>query len=264
VGAATQDSGGASLPTAGTAVPLFEFDEVTVGLGGTRVLDALDLRVPAAGVTAVLGRSGSGKSTLTRLCNRLLDPSSGVVRFRGIDARDLDVLALRRSVGMVFQRPTAFPGRVADNMAATGVLDPRRHGAVLDRVGLDPGLLEQDASTLSGGESQRMCLARALLMEPDVLVADEPTAALDEPGTRALEELVCAAASRGVPVLWVTHDLAQFDRIADHGVVLAGGRVVASGSVQVLREVSGGVRALLESNGLARAPHHLRALPEEA
>lgn len=248
---------GADLPQPHDSQPVFGFEGVGVSFGAARVLQALDVAVPAAGVTVVLGRSGSGKSTLTRLCNRLLDPTAGAVRFRGVDVRDLDVLALRRAVGMVFQRPTVFAGTVADNLAASGVADRDSHLRILDRVGLSPGVLTQGAATLSGGESQRVCLARALLMRPQVLVADEPTASLDEPATRDLETLVLGAAAEGVPVLWVTHDLAQFDRIADHGVVLGHGTVIASGSADALRAATGGIAALLRTGAPDPAPNHL-------
>ena len=250
---------GADLPQPTASQPVFSFEGVGVSFGEARVLHALDVDVPASGVTDVLGRSGSGKSTLTRLCNRLLDPTSGVVRFRGVDVTGLDVLALRRAVGMVFQRPTVFAGTVADNLAASGVVDRESHVTILGRVGLDPGLLDQDAATLSGGESQRVCLGRTLLMRPRVLVADEPTASLDEPATRELEVLACAAVADGVPVLWVTHDLAQFDRIADHGVVLGDGTVIASGSAARLRAVTGGIDALLRAGGPDAAPNDLGA-----
>jgi len=227
------------LPEPDPRGEVFTFDGVGVTLGGATVLHDVDLRVPASGVTVVVGPSGSGKSTLTRLCNRLLDPTDGVVRFRDVPVRDLDVLALRRAVGMVFQRPTAFDGTVEDNLAVTGVTEPDRHRRVLDDVGLDPdSYVERIASTLSGGESQRLCLARTLLMDPQVVVADEPTAALDEVAARQLEQLACAAASRGIPVLWVTHDRAQVERIADHGAALSDGTVTRSGAPRILRPES--------------------------
>ncbi len=258
MGAGAGRSAGTAPPDASHLHPVFQLDGVGVTFGGARVLDELDVNVPSSGVTVVLGRSGSGKSTLTRLCNRLLDPTAGVVRFRGADVRSLDVLALRRAVGMVFQRPTVFAGSVADNLATSGVTDAERHVRMLTRLGLDAGILSQDAATLSGGESQRVCLGRALLMEPEVLVADEPTASLDEPATRELEELLCAACADGVPLLWVTHDLAQFDRIADHGVVLSEGTVIAAGPADTLRDAPGGIEALLRSHrpGSAVEPRH--------
>jgi putative ABC transport system ATP-binding protein len=206
---------------------VFSFEDVGVRLGQRQVLSGIDLAVSGRGITVVLGPSGSGKSTLTRLTNRLLDPAQGTVRFQGTDVRDLDVLELRRTVGMVFQRPTLFGGTVRDDLAATHVEDAPAHAKMLQRVGLDADLLDREGSTLSGGEAQRVCLARALLMRPRVLVADEPTASLDHDSTLALERLARNLADDGVPVLWVTHDLAQVERIADRRVTLEAGRVVA-------------------------------------
>jgi putative ABC transport system ATP-binding protein len=220
-------STGQRIPAAEPDGAVYTFEDVAVTLGDSAVLRGVDLAVPGSGVTVVLGPSGSGKSTLTRLCNRLLDPSTGVVRLRGVDVRRLDVLELRRAVGMVFQRPTMFDGSVRDNFEVTGVDDAEMHRGVLDSVGLDAGFLGRTAATLSGGEAQRVCLARTLLMRPQVLVADEPTASLDEASAKSLEVLARNLADEGVPILWVTHDLAQVERIADQRVELDAGRVVA-------------------------------------
>jgi putative ABC transport system ATP-binding protein len=211
-----------------TSDDVFRFDGVSVRLGANEVLSDVDLAVRGSGITVVVGASGSGKSTLTRLTNRLLDPTAGTVHLRGADVRSLDVLELRRTVGMVFQRPTLFEGTVRDNLAATHVEDAAAHEELLRSVGLDPGFLERDGGTLSGGEAQRVCLARALLMRPKVLVADEPTASLDDDSALTLEQLARQLADDGVPVLWVTHDLAQVERIADQRVALEAGRVVSA------------------------------------
>lgn len=214
------------LPAAEPDDAVFTFHKVGVAFGAVDVLRDIDLEVSGSGITVVLGPSGSGKSTLTRLCNRLLDPTSGSVSLRGTNVRHLDVLELRRTVGMVFQRPTLFDGTVRDNLEATGVMDTDTHGGVLASVGLGTEYIDRTASTLSGGEAQRVCLARTLLMQPQVLVADEPTASLDEAAARTLETLARTLADGGVPILWVTHDLAQVERIADQRVTLDAGRVV--------------------------------------
>jgi putative ABC transport system ATP-binding protein len=210
---------------------LFELDAVDVRDGTTTILDGVSVSLADAGVTVLAGASGSGKSTLLRLCNRLEAPTSGRVRYRGTDVADLDPLDLRRRVGMVFQRPTPFPGTIRHNLAvARAAIDDDACRCALARVHLDEALLDRDVDTLSGGEAQRACLARTLVTEPDVVLMDEPTSSLDERATRALERLARELADDGVPIVWVTHDLAQLRRLADHVVVLDHGRVVASGA----------------------------------
>jgi putative ABC transport system ATP-binding protein len=141
--------------------PAFEFEQVTVDRAGRRVLDGLTARIPAAGITVVTGPSGAGKTTLLRPCNRLDVPDAGTVRYRGRALDDLDPLALRRRAGRVFQRPVPFPGTVAANLAeALPGIGAEAMTAALGRVALDPGMVDREAHTLSGGELQRMCLAR--------------------------------------------------------------------------------------------------------
>lgn len=211
-------------------VDLFAFEGVRLVVDGATVLDGVDARIPDEGLTAIVGPSGSGKSTLLRLCNRLEVPTDGRVRFRGDDLADLDPLRLRRRVGMVFQRPTLFPATVADNLAvARPGLSEDEAGDALHRAGLDRSFLNRTADDLSGGEAQRACLARTLVTEPEVLLMDEPTSSLDQDNTHVLERLGRDLADAGVPVLWVTHDPHQVDRIADRRLVMATGRVVPTG-----------------------------------
>jgi len=217
--------------------PLFAFEDV--GLDGPQgpVLDGIDARLPERGITVVTGPSGCGKSTLLRLCNMLEVPSRGRILFRGVDLATLDPLAHRRRVGMVFQQPTPFGGTVRDNLrvAAPGAGEPAMRDA-LARAHLDAGFLERRASELSGGESQRACLARALMVEPEVLLMDEPTSALDEDSSRALETLALELSAGGVPILWVTHDPPQAARIGDWLLALDAGRVVSSGPAHAARK----------------------------
>ena len=206
---------------------LFEFDDVVVRFGETVVLDHVTTSVDDGGsVTCLLGPSGAGKSTLLRLCNRLEVPTSGCIRYRGQDIATLDPLRLRREVGMVFQRPTLFPGTVRENLhVARPDADDDRFAAALERARLPASFLDRTADQLSGGEAQRACLARTLVTEPSVLLMDEPTSALDPTATRGLEDLARRLAADGMPILWVTHDLTQADRIADRRIVLVGGRL---------------------------------------
>jgi putative ABC transport system ATP-binding protein len=207
----------------------FEFVKVTVVRAGRRVLDGVTACIPAAGITVVSGPSGAGKTTLLRLCNRLGVPDEGVVHYRGQPLDELDPLVLRRRVGMVFQRPTPFPGSVATNLAVArpdaGAEEMR---AVLKRVALDPGLSGQEARTLSGGELQRMCLARTLVTEPETLLLDEPTSALDEQPKRVFENTAKDLAAQGITIVWVTHDAAQARRVADRIYQLRDGHLTGA------------------------------------
>lgn len=211
--------------TAGVA-DLFRFEHVGLESDGRlRLVDA-DVAIPDGAVTVIVGASGSGKSSLLRLCNRLEVPTSGVVRFRGDDLAGVDVRAHRRRVGMLFQRPTPFAGTVRDNLrVARADLGDSDAGTLLERVGLDPAFLDRPADRLSGGESQRMCLARTLATIPEVLLADEATSSLDPEATRRLEVLALALRDVGIPVVWVTQEPEQIDRIADHALRVTAGHV---------------------------------------
>jgi putative ABC transport system ATP-binding protein len=198
-------------------------------------LDGACGEVPPTGVTVLVGPSGSGKSTLLRLCNRLEVPDRGTVTFRGDDIAGLDPLHLRRRVGMVFQRPTPFAGTVRDNLRiAEPTLTDVAATLALERVGLTESFLDRDARELSGGEAQRVCLARTLVTRPEVVLMDEVTSSVDPSATRALEELASALARTGVPVVWVTHDLAQMQRLAEHVIVVIEGRIVHAGAPDAL------------------------------
>jgi putative ABC transport system ATP-binding protein len=207
-------------------VALFALADVTVAGVERPRLDAVTLEVPEEGVTVLQGPSGSGKSTLLRLLNRLEAPDAGVVRYRGTDLAQRDVLAHRREVGMVFQAPVLFPGTVADNLAVASPVDPP--ATLLERAGLPASFLDREAGTLSGGEAQRACLARALATRPRVLLMDEPTSALDPEATAVIERLTRELAAGGIPVVLVSHDAAQAERVGDRIVRLSAGRLAVA------------------------------------
>ena len=198
------------------------------------------------------GPSGAGKSTLLRCCNRLEVPSAGRVVLLGEDVADLDPLRLRRRVGMVFQRPTPFPGSVLENLrvAEPGLTEAGAADA-LDAVGLDAGFAERRATDLSGGEAQRVCLARTLVTQPEVVLLDEVTSSVDPAARLGLEALARDLVGRGVRVLWVTHDLEQLRRVADHVLVLIAGRVAHDGPAARLdHDANDGVRRFLTASAV--------------
>jgi putative ABC transport system ATP-binding protein len=206
--------------------PLFTFQGVGLTTDGRPRLVDVDLDIADQAITVVVGASGSGKSSLLRLCNRLEAPTTGTVRFRGVDLAEVDVRAHRRRVGMLFQRPTPFAGTVLQNLqVADPSVDDDAGAALLARVGLDADLLVRPADRLSGGEAQRMCLARALATAPEVLLADEATSSLDPDATHHLEALAVGLRDDGIPVVWVTQEPEQIDRIADHALRVTKGRV---------------------------------------
>lgn len=205
--------------------PLFAFEDVVLHGQDAPRLDHLDLIIPDDGVTVVVGPSGSGKSSLLRLCNRLEVADEGVVRFRGQDVAALDPLVLRRTAGMVLQRPVPFAGTVRDNLLVARPADTGDEAlaAALERTGLDATLLGRVADDLSGGELQRMCIARTLLTEPAVLLLDEPTASLDAANVERVEATIRALVDRGLRAVWVTHDHRQAERVGDRVLALAAG-----------------------------------------
>lgn len=207
--------------------PVFELEQVVVRFGDHLALNEVSLRILGRRVTVLTGPSGSGKTTLLRLCNRLEVPDAGRLLFHGTDVAALDPMALRRRVGMVFQRPTLFAGTVRDNLAVAAEATDTEYAEALERVGLPPRHLDDLGDNLSGGEAQRACLARTLLTGPEVLLMDEPTSSLDPGAARVLEDLTADLVREGLTVLWVSHDLAQARRIADETVVLVEGRIAA-------------------------------------
>lgn len=196
---------------------------------GRPVLRELALEI-GEGSTAVLGPSGVGKSTLLRLLNRLADPDQGRVLFRGQDVRELNVLELRRRAVLVPQVPAPLPGTVADNVRFGPQLAGREAdvGRALSLAELAPDYAERDAARLSVGEQQRVMLARAVALEPEVLLLDEPTSALDPDARAGVERALLDLRERvRISTVLVTHDRAQAERLAATIVELRDGRARA-------------------------------------
>ncbi|WP_083914093.1 ABC transporter ATP-binding protein [Ilumatobacter nonamiensis] len=218
-----------------TAPATFELTDVVAGPEDDPILKGISLSVPCEGILAIAGPSGAGKSTLLRLLNRLDDPLSGTITLDGRSVTEWEPGDLRRRVAMIFQTAPIFPGTVFDNLCvARPDLTRDRAEQAVDHVGMPGELLDRSADKLSGGEAQRMTIARALLTEPAVLLADEPTASLDTASRQTIEDLARELADGGVPLVWITHDTAQLRRIADQAVVLVDGTVVASGDLREL------------------------------
>ena len=195
--------------------------------GGMEILKGVDADVPKDEITAVVGPSGAGKSTLLRAINRLVEPTAGEVYLDGEPTSAMNPLELRRRVGMVFQLPALFGGTVEEATLYGARLAGRRAdaGRLLEMAGLDASFGGKAPQSLSVGEQQRVSIARALALEPEVLLMDEPTSALDEAARRRIEDLVRELnTTLGLTIVLVSHDLDQVERVADRVVLLAGGR----------------------------------------
>ena len=195
------------------------FENASLRARGVEIVSNLDLEIVAGAPTLLLGPNGSGKSTLLRLAMGLVRPTSGRVTWGGRAAPD-------ERLAMVFQRPVMLRRSAAANVAyALGARNDQRVHALLDRVGLG-ALAHRPARRLSGGEQQRLALARALARDPEILFLDEPTASLDPAATKAVEDIVRDVAASGVKIVMATHDIGQAHRLAGDIVFLARGRIV--------------------------------------
>jgi putative ABC transport system ATP-binding protein len=209
----------------------FRLEQVTVTRGPAVLLAQVNASIPAGRCTAVTGASGAGKSTLLRLLNRLAEPTTGSITLDGVPIAELDVLELRRRVGLVAQAPVLLTDRVIDEVRV-GRDNLPEAGAVewLARVGLEPSFIERATAELSGGEVQRLCLARALAVEPNMLLLDEPTSALDGASAEVIGALVGDYVSAGGTVVLVSHDYGLVESVAAQVLVLEHGHLVACGS----------------------------------
>ena len=200
------------------------------------ILHHITLEFATGKITSLIGPSGSGKSTLLRCLNRLWEPPPATIFLDDADITKLDVLTLRRRVGMLFQTAALFEGSVTTNVAyGPGLrgqnLSPARMAALLQMAGLESDLADKSADELSGGQAQRVALARALANEPEVLLLDEPTSALDPAATGRVEETILHLRdSLGLTVVWVSHSIEQVERTADEVVLLVEGQVVETGA----------------------------------
>ncbi len=202
-------------------------DAVSYRAGDQALIDHVSFRLEDSRRTVILGPNGAGKSVLLRLCHGLLAPSAGAITWGGSTPA-----ATMKRRGLVFQRPVMLRRSVAANiehvLKTQGIGRDRRRGlvsAALDQAGLK-SLAHRQARTLSGGEQQRLAIARAWLLEPAVVLLDEPTANLDPGATRAVEELIIRLGATGAKILMTTHDIAQARRLAEEVMFLHHGRLL--------------------------------------
>jgi tungstate transport system ATP-binding protein len=207
-------------------------DDVSLQAGATTILDHVSLTISRGAPTLIVGPNGAGKTTVLRLCMGLDAPSRGRISWGG----RADRTPVRRAI--LFQRPVMLRRTAAANVAyaLAQVGTPRklraqRVAVLLERVGLSD-LAERPARRLSGGEQQRLALARALARDPEILLLDEPTANLDPAATRSVEEIVSMAAQSGIKIVMASHDLGQVRRLAGDVVFLVRGALCERGRAE--------------------------------
>lgn len=233
---------------------LISVKDLCLWYGKTQALKDIQIDIPEKSITALIGPSGCGKSTFLKTLDRMNDLIPGVsitgeVTYRGenIFAPSVDVCALRRQIGMVFQKPNPFPMSIYDNIA----YGPRTHGirskAKLDEI-VEKSLrdaaiwdevkdrLKKSALGMSGGQQQRLCIARALAVDPEVILMDEPTSALDPISTSKIEDLAVELKKK-YTIIMVTHNMQQAVRVSDKTVFFLLGEVIESGDTEKLFSV---------------------------
>jgi len=212
--------------------------EVNTGEGLRKVVDGFSFCFHHGTITTILGPSGAGKSSLLRLLNRLDEPSSGEVLLGGNDYRECDPCVLRRKVGYLFQAPHLFEGTVADNIRfADPSLDDDGIDKLLSLASVNPDIRDTGSDKLSGGEKQRVTLARMLATSPDVLLLDEPTSSLDPTYTELIEKIILeSATSRNLAVVMVCHLPQQALRMGGEGLLLVDGKLIEHGPIKDMIE----------------------------
>ena len=219
--------------------PLLATRNLTRVVDGTTLVSDVSIEVRAEEVFVVFGPSGSGKTSLLRLLNRLDEPTAGTVLLEGADYRTIAPRTLRRRVGWVPQAPTLLDGTVAENVAWGPTLrdepiDTERLHGLLDRLGLS-GFADRDAGRLSGGEAQRVAIARTLFNDPDLVLLDEPASSLDAAAADRVESLLADVMEAfALTAVLVTHDADRARRLGHRGIRLTDGRVTATGSLQAV------------------------------
>lgn len=224
---------------------LFLFEDVHYKIDDIHILKGLNFEIFKGEFVAVIGASGAGKSSLLRMFNALTSPTQGNLTFRETPC-DEDVQVLRKNVGVVFQNPVVFDGTIKENLLVAGRWDQKISQTLdheilqsLEQVGLKDIPLSHHARDLSGGEQQRLALARTLLNNPQVLLLDEPTSNLDPKMAREImDQIQMLQQDLGLTIIAVSHNHLLMRRYADRVIILAEGKIVADGDFEALEKTN--------------------------
>ncbi|PAF21174.1 phosphate ABC transporter ATP-binding protein [Terribacillus saccharophilus] len=214
--------------------------EVVYETEENKIIRGITGRFTKGKITAIIGPSGAGKTTLFRLCNGLLSPSGGNILINGKEILTFDPVSLRRHVGIVLQQATMLAGSVRDNLALPLQLDGKEltddeAQRMIQLVGLDPDILDRNSRDLSGGQKQKVSIARTLLNKPEILLLDEITSSLDRVSRQDIEKLIeWINRENGTTVIWITHNLEQAKSVAEEVWVMIDGRIAEAGPIEML------------------------------
>ncbi len=216
------------------------FENVNYSAGGTTILKNISGFFPKGKITAIAGPSGSGKSTLFRLCNGLSSPDSGNIYILGKHINEYRPVELRRTVGLALQNAPMIDGTVMDNLSLPlelrgKRLDEKEGKRLLSLVGLGEHFLMQNARDLSGGERQKVSIARTLVNRPKILLLDEITSALDRVSQQEIEKLVLTINREfGTTIVWITHNLDEAKAVGDYMWIMMEGEIAETGDISIL------------------------------
>lgn len=207
-----------------------EFRDAVYRSGGKTILDGLNVSVEEGDFVSIVGPSGSGKSTFLKLCCHLISPTEGDILWNGKSFQQYSPTELRKRIGYCFQTPVLFGDSVENNMSfpysiRKQAMDRERVEKLFSCFQMSTDYLQREIRNLSGGEKQRIALIRTLLFQPEVLLLDEVTSALDTENTKIVEEAVETLNREGITVLWVTHNPEQSRRVAKHLLTMENGQI---------------------------------------
>lgn len=219
---------------------VMELKGITYKVDETIILKELTGSLNKGKITSIVGPSGAGKTTLFRLCNGMRTPTTGTILFNGEKLETYGPSALRRKIGIVMQQATMLTGTVKENLLLPLTLAGQQISDVtikqsLEEVGLSTTLINQQAKELSGGQQQKLSIARTLLNQPEVLLLDEITSSLDRVSVQEVERLIVTInESYGTTICWITHQIEQAKRLSHDSWVMMDGELVEQGTVELL------------------------------
>lgn len=218
----------------------YRFQDVSYSANGTKILQSITGTIRKGKITVLVGPSGAGKTTLLKMCNGLLSPSSGEIMLEGKPLSAVPPLSLRRAAGIVLQNSPMTEGTVYDNLALPMKLQGKELAEqqaleLLDQVGLERRYINKDSSSLSGGQQQKVSIARTLVNKTKILLLDEITSALDPSSLDDIEQLIAKLnAEQQITIIWITHNLKQARRMGDFAWMMEDGKLVEAGTVDCL------------------------------